>query len=332
MDEMKTRHKKYRKLLLLLLSAILVFSLCAFRQSSTVKAAGGLPAEESANVEESGAAAEENVNVDENATEENANATEESANEEDGGAASEEDSNADENAMEENVNEEEGNVAAEENSNTDENATEESVSEEEDGVVAEENINVDGAASEEISMLAMPRGVAAAPSYAVSRVNKGTELNVLSTNFTSIAHGTAYPTISNYGGWAISDRSDIKKRMIHNPYSMFGDPTDSLTATWYHIGTINGQSVNAVLTLSGFSGALDAGDPFFGTNTHTILLGADFWEGVLFTHLHTFDAELSLYYASGAKIDLTGMYTTFGSLQGDQQNSGWLGFEGVRIN
>lgn len=172
-----------------------------------------------------------------------------------------------------------------------------------------------------VALLAgMPGQAVFAASYNNHDVQEGTELFNIDNTFTSISHsGTSAANIAQDGGWSISYRPGETQNWWIDSNTTQGA---SLAGRWValtfpNVGTINGRQVKGVLTISNMVPS-GSNDDWLGITRPNIIMDDQFWNGFWVFGIQQADFEVSLYYADdGSQINMAGMYTTIGSLNGD---------------
>ena len=184
-----------------------------------------------------------------------------------------------------------------------------------------------------ILALGMPQQAALAASYQNHDVVEGTELFNIDNTFTTISHaGTSAAQITHDGGWSVSYHPGEAQNWYvdSNTAQGAGMAGRWVTLTFPNVGTIGNRQIKGTLTISNIVPS-GSNDYWLGIERPTVVMDDDFWNGFWVFGMTQADFEVSLYYAdTGQKINMAGMYTTIGSLNGDTAT----GFddEAVRYN
>lgn len=172
-----------------------------------------------------------------------------------------------------------------------------------------------------------------AAAYSNHDVVEGKELFNIDNTFDSISHsGTSTANISHDGGWSIRYQAGATQNWWIDSNTQQGA---SLAGRWVslsfaNVGKINGRQVRGVLTISNMIPSV-SNDYWLNISRPMVIMDDQFWNGFWVFGIAQADFEVSLYYAdNGEQINMTGMYTTIGSLNGDTASG--TDDEAVRYN
>ena len=186
--------------------------------------------------------------------------------------------------------------------------------------------------------LAMPQLAVEAASYTDHEVSEGTELfDIAGKNFSYLSYD-GVSKVETDGNWYTY--TDSNGFHIQNTVST--PQTGQLTGRWIrvtfnNVGTMNGRQVKGVMEFTDMEGN-NIYNSFLGLQrpTNAICISSNnFWSGFLQSFLPQVTLTVRLYYAdTGEQINMSGMYTTISSLNGDTTQCTVFGgaWEGVKLN
>ena len=191
------------------------------------------------------------------------------------------------------------------------------------------------------ALTAVPQLPVQAATYTDHTVVEGTELfDIGGKNFSYLSYD-GYSRIEHDGSWMtyMTDGSLVIQNTASSTPQTGAMPGRWIRVTFDNIGTMNGRQVRGVMEFTDMEGN-NIYNPFLGiqrpTNAITIS-NNNFWSGFIQSYLQMVTLTVRLYYAdTGEQINMTGMYTTIGSLKGEVDQPHYPdptgGWEAVRLN
>ena len=191
------------------------------------------------------------------------------------------------------------------------------------------------------ALTVVPQLPVQAATYTDHTVVEGTELfDIGGKNFSYLSYDE-YSRIEHDGSWMtyMTDGSLVIQNTASSTPQTGAMPGRWIRVTFDNIGTMNGRQVRGVMEFTDMEGN-SIYNPFLGiqrpTNAITIS-NNNFWSGFIQSYLQMVTLTVRLYYAdTGEQINMTGMYTTIGSLNGEVDQPHYPdpagGWEAVRLN